>query len=254
MFQWRTAPTLPARTTVSRVSTVPSARLRRNWCVSYEKYHKEVASFADRHRESHTGNVGVSYTGDVHSTRRCNHARTRELVISHQLLLQFHHNDHCAWGAYANVFSALLQVGFGDLIPKRGPYLYFVLLYILIGLAITTMCIDLVGVQYIRKIHYFGRKLQDAKSAFAVVGGKVDNVECYAQAKCKLHRLCSSPNCMVAYKGELKTANWKYTLPMACTHTLFRTYRATYDAFDGLTETMAHLIGILCALLNAYLI
>ncbi|KJH44182.1 Ion channel [Dictyocaulus viviparus] len=41
------------------------------------------------------------------------------------------------------------------------------------GLAITTMCIDLVGVQYIRKIHYFGRKIQDARSALAVVGGKV---------------------------------------------------------------------------------
>lgn len=35
------------------------------------------------------------------------------------------------------------------------------------------MCIDLVGVQYIRKIHYFGRKIQDARSALAVVGGKV---------------------------------------------------------------------------------
>lgn len=44
---------------------------------------------------------------------------------------------------------------------------------IFLGLAITTMCIDLVGVQYIRKIHYFGRKIQDARSALAVVGGKV---------------------------------------------------------------------------------
>lgn len=45
------------------------------------------------------------------------------------------------------------------------------------GLAITTMCIDLVGVQYIRKIHYFGRKIQDARSALAVVGGKVRRLE-----------------------------------------------------------------------------
>lgn len=42
-----------------------------------------------------------------------------------------------------------------------------------LGLAITTMCIDLVGVQYIRKIHYFGRKINDAKTALAVVSGKV---------------------------------------------------------------------------------
>ena len=86
--------------------------------------------------------------------------------------------------------------------PRRDEYMYFILLYIVLGeifflssslflslshspslnhhsiklssgLAITTMCIDLVGVQYIRKIHYFGRKIQDARSALAVVGGKV---------------------------------------------------------------------------------
>ncbi|KAE9417073.1 hypothetical protein Angca_006441, partial [Angiostrongylus cantonensis] len=65
------------------------------------------------------------------------------------------------------------QVGFGDLMPRRNEYMYVILLYIILGLAITTMCIDLVGVQYIRKIHYFGRKIQDARSALAVVGGKV---------------------------------------------------------------------------------
>ena len=71
--------------------------------------------------------------------------------------------------------------------PRRDEYMYLILSYIILGgfrfcykhydvslgLAITTMCIDLVGVQYIRKIHYFGRKIQDARSALAVVGGKV---------------------------------------------------------------------------------
>uniref|UniRef100_A0AC34F0V6 Potassium channel domain-containing protein n=1 Tax=Panagrolaimus sp. ES5 TaxID=591445 RepID=A0AC34F0V6_9BILA len=65
------------------------------------------------------------------------------------------------------------MVGFGDLMPRRDQYMYLILSYIILGLAITTMCIDLVGVQYIRKIHYFGRKIQDARSALAVVGGKV---------------------------------------------------------------------------------
>lgn len=51
--------------------------------------------------------------------------------------------------------------------------LKFLINLLILGLAITTMCIDLVGVQYIRKIHYFGRKIQDARSALAVVGGKV---------------------------------------------------------------------------------
>lgn len=34
------------------------------------------------------------------------------------------------------------------------------LVYLGVGLAVTTMCIDLVGIQYIQKIHYFGRKFR----------------------------------------------------------------------------------------------
>uniref|UniRef100_A0A914GXN9 Potassium channel domain-containing protein n=1 Tax=Globodera rostochiensis TaxID=31243 RepID=A0A914GXN9_GLORO len=70
-------------------------------------------------------------------------------------------------------FITMTTVGFGDLMPRREHYTALILLYIVLGLAITTMCIDLVGIQYIRKIHYFGRKIQDARSALAVVGGKV---------------------------------------------------------------------------------
>uniref|UniRef100_A0AC35TQ48 Ion_trans_2 domain-containing protein n=1 Tax=Rhabditophanes sp. KR3021 TaxID=114890 RepID=A0AC35TQ48_9BILA len=70
-------------------------------------------------------------------------------------------------------FITMTTVGFGDVQVHNEKYYFFVIIYIIVGLAITTMCIDLVGVQYIRKIHYFGRKIQDAKSALAVVGGKV---------------------------------------------------------------------------------
>ncbi|PIO61883.1 Ion channel [Teladorsagia circumcincta] len=75
-------------------------------------------------------------------------------------------------------FITMTTVGFGDLMPRRDEYMYIILLYIILGLAITTMCIDLVGVQYIRKIHYFGRKIQDARSALAVVGGKIYRSTC----------------------------------------------------------------------------
>ncbi|PAV90519.1 hypothetical protein WR25_27166 isoform A [Diploscapter pachys] len=39
-------------------------------------------------------------------------------------------------------------------------YIVVMLVYLGVGLAVTTMCIDLVGIQYIQKIHYFGRKFK----------------------------------------------------------------------------------------------
>lgn len=71
-------------------------------------------------------------------------------------------------------FITMTTVGFGDIVPSKAHTgnIFIILLYIVLGLAITTMCIDLVGVQYIRKIHYFGRKIQDARMALAIVGGK----------------------------------------------------------------------------------
>uniref|UniRef100_A0A5S6QNJ7 Potassium channel domain-containing protein n=1 Tax=Trichuris muris TaxID=70415 RepID=A0A5S6QNJ7_TRIMR len=83
-------------------------------------------------------------------------------------------------------FITMTTIGFGDLIPRRGSNMIGILMYIVLGLVITTMCIDLVGVQYIRKIHYFGRKIQDARSALAIVGGKVVYVgEWYNQVMAK---------------------------------------------------------------------
>lgn len=38
------------------------------------------------------------------------------------------------------------------------------------------MCIDLVGVQYIHKIHYFGRAIKDARYALVNVGGRMVHV------------------------------------------------------------------------------
>lgn len=86
-------------------------------------------------------------------------------------------------------FVTMTTIGFGDLVPKNSRII-LILLYIVLGLAITTMCIDLVGAHYVRKIHYFGRKIQDARSALAIVGGKVVYVgELYAQLMSKKYGL-----------------------------------------------------------------
>lgn len=64
----------------------------------------------------------------------------------------------------------LINLGFGDFVPKEQLYMFFTIIYIVIGLAITTMCIDLAGTEYIRKIHFVGQKIETAKE---VVGGAV---------------------------------------------------------------------------------
>lgn len=47
------------------------------------------------------------------------------------------------------------------MVPKtQSSMLAIMLIYIVVGLALTTMCIDLVGLQYIEKIHYLGQKLK----------------------------------------------------------------------------------------------
>ena len=63
--------------------------------------------------------------------------------------------------------------GFGDIVPQKKSHLFVTLLYIVTGLIICTMCIDLVGSQYIRKIHYFGRNIRKARYAIASMGDKV---------------------------------------------------------------------------------
>ncbi|CAK5096632.1 unnamed protein product [Meloidogyne enterolobii] len=73
-------------------------------------------------------------------------------------------------------FITMTTVGFGDLVPTKREFYIIDLFYIVVGLAITTMCIDLVGIEYIEKIHYFGRAISGARFALVNVGGKMVRV------------------------------------------------------------------------------
>uniref|UniRef100_A0A0K0DT04 Fibronectin type-III domain-containing protein n=1 Tax=Strongyloides stercoralis TaxID=6248 RepID=A0A0K0DT04_STRER len=56
-------------------------------------------------------------------------------------------------------FISITTVGFGDYRPKR-ENLYIVLIVVMGGIMLTTMCMDVVGRMYLKEIHYIGRKLQ----------------------------------------------------------------------------------------------
>ncbi|VDK43603.1 unnamed protein product [Gongylonema pulchrum] len=48
---------------------------------------------------------------------------------------------------------------FSDFVPQNQPYILLTLLTLLIGLILTTTCIDVVGAYYIDRLHFFGRDL-----------------------------------------------------------------------------------------------
>ncbi|KAI1729823.1 ion channel domain-containing protein [Ditylenchus destructor] len=67
--------------------------------------------------------------------------------------------------AFYFCFITIATVGFGDIVPTEQVYMFFTMAYIIFGLSLATMCIDLAGTEYIRKIHYLGTKMEDAKGA-----------------------------------------------------------------------------------------
>lgn len=61
-------------------------------------------------------------------------------------------------GFYFSLIS-ILAIGFGDFTPRNERYIYLSLLYVMLGIVLTTTCIDIVGVDYINKLHFWGRQL-----------------------------------------------------------------------------------------------
>lgn len=68
-------------------------------------------------------------------------------------------------------FITLTSIGLGDVIPKSETFLWLTLIYIAIGLALTTIAIDLAA-DYLKRLHYYGRKIQNAGSVAIWFGGK----------------------------------------------------------------------------------
>ncbi|KAK0399707.1 hypothetical protein QR680_003173 [Steinernema hermaphroditum] len=68
-------------------------------------------------------------------------------------------------------FVTLTTIGLGDLVPQSEAYLFFTLIYIAVGLALSTIGIE-IAADYLKKLHYFGRKIEDASKVQIWFGGK----------------------------------------------------------------------------------
>uniref|UniRef100_A0A0K0DMY7 Ion_trans_2 domain-containing protein n=1 Tax=Angiostrongylus cantonensis TaxID=6313 RepID=A0A0K0DMY7_ANGCA len=68
-------------------------------------------------------------------------------------------------------FVTLTTIGLGDFVPRSFDYLFITLCYIGVGLALTTMTIELAA-DILRKLHYVGRKMDNVASAVVWFGGK----------------------------------------------------------------------------------
>nr|CDJ91891.1 Ion transport 2 domain containing protein [Haemonchus contortus] len=57
-------------------------------------------------------------------------------------------------------FICLTAIEYGDLVPDNNWYIPIVIVYVCIGLAISTIALD-IGSYYVRKLHYIGQKLKN---------------------------------------------------------------------------------------------
>uniref|UniRef100_A0A0K0FNB8 Potassium channel subfamily K member 18 (inferred by orthology to a human protein) n=1 Tax=Strongyloides venezuelensis TaxID=75913 RepID=A0A0K0FNB8_STRVS len=73
-------------------------------------------------------------------------------------------------GIYYN-FLCLTAIDFGQLVPQNVHLLPITFLYVCIGLAITTIAID-VGSEYMKQLHYLGRKMKNVATTKIWFGGK----------------------------------------------------------------------------------
>ncbi|CAL2039260.1 unnamed protein product [Caenorhabditis brenneri] len=68
-------------------------------------------------------------------------------------------------------FVTLTSIGLGDIVPRSETYMLITIIYIAIGLALTTIAIE-IAADALKKLHYFGRKIENVGNVAIWFGGK----------------------------------------------------------------------------------
>ncbi|CAB3409660.1 unnamed protein product [Caenorhabditis bovis] len=68
-------------------------------------------------------------------------------------------------------FVTLTSIGLGDIVPRSETYMFITIIYIAIGLALTTIAIE-IAADALKKLHYFGRKIENVGNVAIWFGGK----------------------------------------------------------------------------------
>ncbi|UMM26907.1 hypothetical protein L5515_010415 [Caenorhabditis briggsae] len=68
-------------------------------------------------------------------------------------------------------FVTLTSIGLGDIVPRSETYMLITIVYIAVGLALTTIAIE-IAADALKKLHYFGRKIENVGNVAIWFGGK----------------------------------------------------------------------------------
>ncbi|CAG9532869.1 unnamed protein product [Cercopithifilaria johnstoni] len=92
-------------------------------------------------------------------------------VIAGSLLLSSYEPEMPFFTAIYFNFITLTSIGLGDIVPQRRTYMGITILYIIVGLALTTIAIE-IAADTLTKLHYFRRTIKNVGDIHIWFGGK----------------------------------------------------------------------------------
>ncbi|VDN94512.1 unnamed protein product [Brugia pahangi] len=92
-------------------------------------------------------------------------------VITGSLLLSSYEPEMPFFTAIYFNFITLTSIGLGDIVPQRRTYMAITILYITVGLALTTIAIE-IAADTLKKLHYFRRQIKNVGNIEIWFGGK----------------------------------------------------------------------------------